>query len=246
MDRLIYVAMTGAKHTLGQQATVAHNLANASTTGFRAQLSVFQAVPLAGEGAATRVYVMDSTPRADFTPGPIQHTGRDLDVAVEGKGWIAVQATDGSEAYTRAGNLRINENGLLQTANGYNVVGDGGTIAIPADNTVAIGRDGTVSTIPAGNRPNQIATAGRIKLVNPDENGLVRGPDGLFRAGGGAVEADAAVKVVDGALEGSNVNAVEAMIGMIVLARQFDMQMKMLNNADSNDRQANQLLAVNR
>src|SRR5690554_5009115 len=154
MDRLIYVAMSGAKQTLSQQATVAHNLANASTNGFRAQLSVFRAVPVVGEGTPTRAFVVDTTPRADFTPGPIRHTGRELDVAIEGRGWIAVQAADGTEAYTRAGSLQVSANGLLQTRSGHNVLGDGGTIAIPADNQVMIARDGTVSTIPVGNRPN--------------------------------------------------------------------------------------------
>src|SRR5262245_19769599 len=148
MDRMIYTAMTGAKHTLGQQATVAHNLANVSTGGFRSELSVFRAVPLVGEGAPTRAFVVDSTPGSDFTPGTIQNTGRDLDLAVQGKGWIAVQAPDGTEAYTRAGSLKLNVNNVLTTAAGHVVMGDGGPLAIPADTQVTIGADGTVSTVP--------------------------------------------------------------------------------------------------
>lgn len=247
MDRLIYVSMTGAKHALGQHATVAHNLANASTTGYRAQTSAFRAVPILGEGAPTRAFVVDSTPVADFTPGPIQHTGRELDVAVEGKGWIAVQAADGSEAYTRHGSLQVNANGVLQTRSGNSVLGDGGTIAIPSDTRVTIASDGTVSTVPTGNRPSQVAAVGRIKLVNPEESQLTRGADGLFRLrDGGSANADPRVKLVGNAVEGSNVNVVEAMISMISIARQFDLQVKMLQNADANERQADQLLSMTR
>jgi flagellar basal-body rod protein FlgF len=242
---MIYLAMSGAKQSLGQQSTVAHNLANLTTTGFRAETSVFRAVPVVGDGAKTRAFVVDSTPGADFTPGVVQHTGRDLDVAVQGKGWIAVQAPDGSEAYTRSGSLQINANGLLQTRNGNAVLGDGGPVSIPNDTLVTIASDGTVSTVPTGNRPAANSVVGRIKLVNPPENSLERGNDGLFRVRGGApAAADANVHLASGALESSNVNAVDAMVTMISLARQFDMQMKMLQNAETNARQAAQLLTV--
>lgn len=245
MDRMIYLAMSGAKQTLSQQATVAHNLANLSTNGFRAETSVFRAVPVIGEGAPTRTFVVDSTPGADFTAGVIQSTGRSLDVAVQGKGWIAVQAPDGSEAYTRAGSMQLSANGVLQTRAGHAVLGDGGTISVPVDTLVTIAGDGTVSTVPTGNRPSANSTVGRIKLVNPQESELVRGNDGLFRLrGGGAAPADAGTRVVAGSLESSNVNAVDSMIGMIALARQFDMQMKMLQNAEGNARQAAQLLTI--
>jgi flagellar basal-body rod protein FlgF len=245
MDRLIYVAMTGAKHTMLQQATVANNLANATTTGFRAQTAALRAAPVIGEGLPTRTFVVDSTPGADFRPGAIQHTGRDLDIAIEGRGWIAVQAADGSEAYTRSGSLEPNANGLLQTRGGLNVMGDGGPLSVPPDTRVSIGRDGTVSTVPEGNRPTQVSTLGRIKLVNPDENLLVRGSDGLFRMrDGSAAPAENQIRVVGGALESSNVNAVEAMVTMITLARQFDMQIKMMQNAEGNARQADQLLST--
>jgi flagellar basal-body rod protein FlgF len=244
VDRLIYVAMSGAKQTMLQQATVANNLANLTTTGFRAQQVAMRAAPVVGEGLPTRAFAVDSTPGADFRQGAIQHTGRDLDVAIEGRGWIAVQAADGSEAYTRAGSLEVSANGVLQTRGGLNVAGEGGPIAVPPDVRVSVGRDGTVSTVPEGNRPNQVAALGRIKLVNPEESQLVRGADGLFRLrDGGAAPADPQVRVVGAALEGSNVNAVDAMVGMIALARQFDLQIKMLQHAENNDRQAGQLLA---
>jgi len=247
MDRMIYVAMSGAKQMLEQQSVVANNLANASTNGFRAQLSAFRAVEVFGEGAPTRAFVADSTPGADFTPGAIQQTGRELDVAIEGAGWIAVQTADGSEAYTRNGSFQVNVNGVLQTRNGLSVLGDGGPIAIPADARVTIAGDGTLSTIPNANQPAQVTPLGRIKLVNPPEGQLVRGDDGLFRMRGGAqADVDAKVKVHGGALEASNVNVVEAMVNMISISRQFDMQMKILQNADVNDRQATQLISMTR
>jgi len=246
MDRMIYVAMTGAKHILEQQAVVAHNLANASTTGYRAAASAFRAVPVQGDGLPTRTFVVDSTPAANFEPGPLQHTGRDLDVAVQGTGWIAVQANDGSEAYTRNGSLQVSTNGLLQTRNGLNVVGEGGPIAIPADSNITIADDGTVSAVSTMPPPKSVNVLGRIKLVNPSEAQLVRGGDGLFRlADGSGAEADAKVQLAAGALEGSNVNPVEEMISMISLARSFDMQMQLLSNAKQNATQASQILAVN-
>jgi flagellar basal-body rod protein FlgF len=246
MDRMIYVAMSGAKQMLTQQAVVANNLANANTTGFRAQVAAFRSAETLGDGAATRAFVVDSTPGADFTPGAIQSTGRDLDVAIEGAGWIAVQTPDGSEGYTRNGSLQVNVNGVLQTRNGLSVLGEGGPIAIPENVRITVGADGTVSTVP-NTGAQQVQNLGRIKLVNPPEQSLYRGDDGIFRARAGTqVDSDPKVKVQGGSLESSNVNVVEAMVGMIALARQFDMQMKVLQNADGNDRQATQLLSVSR
>jgi flagellar basal-body rod protein FlgF len=243
MDRMIYTAMSGAARILEQQAVVAHNLANVSTNGYRTDTSVFREVAVRGEGLATRSFVIDSTPGADFAPGPINTTGRDLDVAVQGQGWIAVQAADGSEAYTRNGAFQISPNGVLQTASGLNVAADGGNISIPADTLVTIAADGTVSGVPTGTKPGSVVTLGRIKLVNPDERLLLKGADGLFRlAAGGSAEADTNVVLAPGALEGSNVNAVETMVSMITLARQFDMQMKLLQTADKNAQEASQLL----
>ena len=246
MDRLIYTAMSGAKHILEQQATTAHNLANASSTGCRAQIDAFRAVPVVGDGMPTRAFVVDATVGADFTGGPIQRTGRELDVALQGKGWLAVQSGDGSEAYTRAGALKLSENGVLQTAAGLPVQGEGGPIAVPPGVTVAIASDGTVSTISTDTKPGPATVLGRLKLVNPPEQALVRGGDGLFRQKDGkAAEADSTVKLASGALEGSNVNPVEAMVNMISLARQFETQMSLLKNAESNAGKATQILALN-
>jgi flagellar basal-body rod protein FlgF len=245
MDRLIYTAATGAKHILEQQATTSNNLANLSTTGFRAQLDTFRAVPVVSEGLPTRAFVVDNTVGADFTAGPLQVTGRDLDVALKGKGWIAVQMQDGTEAYTRNGSLQISPNGILQTANGQTVMGEGGPIAIPPNTTVSVGKDGSISSLTTDTVPATSTVVGRLKLVNPDEKQLVRGDDGFFRTqDGAAAQADLSVTVTSGALEGSNVSAVDSMVNMISLARSLETQMSLLKNAENNAAKATQILAL--
>jgi len=246
MDRLIYTAMTGAKHVMMQQAGTANNLANASTTGFRAQEHRFRAVPVQGDGMPTRAFVVDASVQDVFDAGPLMFTGRNLDVAVEGRGWIALQMPDGSEAYTRAGSFDVNVNGLLQTKSGQTVAGEGGPINIPPDNNIEISPDGTISLVPTFGTPNNTNVIGRIKLVNPAETDLVRGDDGLFRLKSGQpAEADPNTKLVPSTLEGSNVNVVDAMVNLISLSRQFEMQIKMMQNADLNARSADKLLALN-
>ncbi|SDK12428.1 flagellar basal-body rod protein FlgF [Methylophilus rhizosphaerae] len=246
MDRLIYTAMTGAKHILEQQATTAHNLANATTTGFKAQIDSFRAVPVLGDGMPTRAFVVDATVGTDYKSGTLQQTGRDLDIAVQGEGWIAVQRTDGSEGYTRNGDLKINENGQLQTATGLNIMGDGGPISIPPDSTITIAKDGTISTVSKLATPSQTTIIGRIKLVNPPAASLKRADDGVFvTSNGQAAPLDPNVTVASGTLESSNVNVVETMVNMISLARQFEMQMKMLENAQNNAGKADQLFSMN-
>jgi flagellar basal-body rod protein FlgF len=248
MDRLIYTAMSGAAQSLEQQSVVANNLANASTTGFRAQLSAFRSVPMNFEntGSAdptTRTFVLSSTPTADYTPGPVQQTGNPLDVAIQGPGWLAVQAADGTEAYTRAGNLHVDANGQLVTANNLPVLGNGGPMSIPAGAEVTIGKDGTVNALISGDPATAIATVDQLKLVNPDPATITRGDDGLFRTSDGQpADADPAVTLAPASLEGSNVNAVSAMVDMITNARQFQMQTKMLDSANQMDQAANKLL----
>lgn len=245
MDKLIYTSMTGASHVMQQQATVAQNLANVNTPGFRAMIDAFRAVPLVGEGLPTRTFVVDSTAATDFSQGALQQTGRNLDVAVQGPGWIAVQMPDGSEAYTRNGSFQVAANGVLQTRDGQNVLGDGGTITIPPNTEVAIAKDGTISTVPSGTTPRPVSVVARIKLVNPPQNQMVRGDDGLFRTQDGrAAAADANVTVASGSLEGSNANTMDALVSMISLSRMFDMQMKMLTSADDNAKQAGSILNV--
>jgi flagellar basal-body rod protein FlgF len=245
MDRLIYTVASGTKHILEQQATTSNNLANVSTTGFRAQLDTFRAVPVRSEGMPTRAFVVDNTVGSDFSAGALQVTGRDLDVAVKGKGWIALQMPDGTEAYTRNGAFELSQNGILQTANGLTVAGENGPITIPPDTRVAVGTDGTISTLSTSTVPAAPTVLGRIKLVNPLEADLVRGDDGMFRLKDGAsAQSDPAVSVAGGALEGSNVSAVDAMVDMITLARSFETQMSLLKNAENNAAKATQLLAL--
>lgn len=246
MDRLIYTAMTGAKHVFMQQAGTANNLANASTIGFKAQEHRFRAVPVISEAMPTRAFVVDASVSDVMDEGPLMFTGRNLDVAVNGRGWLAVQLPDGSEAYTRAGSLDVDVTGLLQTKSGYPVAGDGGPINIPPDNRIEIAPDGTVSVVPTFGTPNNANAIGRIKLVNPPEADLVRGPDGLFRLRSGeAAPADEKIKLTSGTLEGSNVNVTDAMVNLISLSRQFEMQMKMMQTADANAQRADQLLSMN-
>jgi flagellar basal-body rod protein FlgF len=239
MDRMIYLSMTGAKATMQRQEVLANNLANASTPGFRAELTAFRAVPVQGSGAATRVYALESTPGYNAEPGAVQATGRNLDVAMKGNGWLAVQGLDGTEAYTRAGALDINNEGLLVTKTGLTVLGDGGPITIPANAAVQIAPDGTVSAAVGNANPQSV---GKLKLVTP-EVPLQRGEDGLFRGADGDLPADANARVQDSALEGSNVSPVETMIAMIAAARQFEQQMKMVHSAQEKEQAATKLLS---
>lgn len=245
MDRMLYVAMSGARETALAQARNTHNLANASTTGFKASLDAFASLPVAGPVHPTRTYAQTQDMQVDFSPGALQATGRDLDVAVNGEGWIAVQAPDGTEGYTRAGDLRVDAFGQLTTGTGLPVLGDGGPIAIPPFETLEVGNDGTISIRPLGQEANALAFVDRIRLVNPDPAELVRGDDGLIRHVD-AVEqpADAAVTLVAGVLESSNVNTVDAMVRMIDLARHFEMQVKMMKTAEDNDAASAALLRM--
>ena len=243
MDRMIYLSMAGAKALMQRQDALTHNLANAGTDGFRADLMTARAVPVRQEGTATtRVYNVETTTGFDAAPGPARQTGNALDIAVRGSGWLAVIGEDGTEGYTRDGGLMVDDQGMLRTRRGLAVMGDGGPITIPQNAEVAIGSDGNVSA-KVGNQPS--LPVGQLKLVDPPAAELAQGADGLVRLrSGDPADADPNVRVADGVLEGSNVNVVEAMVSMISISRQFDMQMKILQNADGNDRQASQILSM--
>jgi len=244
MDRLIYTAMTGANAAANRQAVLANNLANASTNGFRAELSAYRAVPLRGDGASTRVFALEATAGHSDAPGPAMRTGRDLDAMAEGNNWFAVQGLDGTEAYTRNGSFAISPQGTLLTSNGLTVLSDGGApISIPNDATVSLGFDGTISAKLVNQPPTTVA---RLKMVTPTaDDPLKRGEDGLFRPGSGdPLPNNGNARMLTGVLEGSNVNTVETMVGMIQTARQFEVQMRLLSTAESNDRSAGQLLSV--
>ena len=243
MDKLIYTAMTGAKSLMLQQAAVSNNLANADSTGFRAEVNRLRAVPVQSESLPSRAFVVDAGLGTNFSEGPMKFTGRNYDVAVQGKGFFAIRTADGKEAYTRDGSFTVSADGVLQTRSGQPVMGDGGPITIPPDNEIAIGKDGTISATPSSGAVNTVNVVGRLKLVNPSEQNLERGDDGLFRTKDGQpLQLDENVQVASGYLEGSNVNVAEEMVQMISLSRQFEMQTSMLTNAQDNDKAAVQMM----
>jgi flagellar basal-body rod protein FlgF len=243
MDRMLYVSMTGAKQILEAQGIVAHNLANVATGGFRADLHAFASQAIPGDGFPTRINAYNGGAGISVEAGPLAQTGRPLDVAVRGEGWLAVQAPDGTEAYTRAGDLRLTPDGGLVTATGLPVLGDGGPVSLPPFDQIEIGGDGTITVVPQGIGAANASAVARLKLVNPPAAQLVKGADGLVRTNDGApAPADAAVTVVGGSLEGSNVNTARALVEMIELQRMFDMQVRLMQTADQNAQTAQRLL----
>lgn len=245
MDRIIYTSMTGANAAAHRQAVLSNNLANVSTNGFRAEMSTFRSVPLQGDGATTRVFALEATSGHLNTAGPAKTTGRNLDAMAIGNAWFAVQGLDGLEAYTRAGSFDVSATGQLVTPSGLPVLSDGGApIDIPPGAEVTMGADGTITAKAAGQPP---AAVGRLKLATPTQDDpLKRGDDGLFRpASGNPMPNDATARMLSGTVEGSNVNAVECMVGMIAASRQFEQQMRLLQTAETNDKTAAQLLSMN-
>lgn len=236
MDRSLYIAMSGAKQTQVAQTINSNNLANSQTTGFKSDLQQFRSMPVFGPGYPTRVYAMAENPGTDFSPGTIHTTGRELDVAIKGEGWIAAQGPDGQEVYTRAGSLHVTPNGQLLTGNDLPVLGDNGPMIIPEADKIEIGRDGTISLIPLGDNASTLAEVGRIKLINPALENLEKAENGLLTLKPDVEPpvADANIVLVQGALEGSNVNVVEALVEMIELARHFELQVKTMKTSDEN------------
>lgn len=246
MDRLVYTAMTGASQTMNRQAAIAHNLANVTSTGYKAEehrLRAAQVLTESGSALPTRAFVVDASAYTDYSAGAMQYTGRNLDVAVQGKGWLVVTLPDGSEGYTRNGSLEISANGVLQTRAGYPVAGDGGSITIPPDSKIAIGADGTISVVNETGSQAAVNAVGKLKLVNPAQDSIVRGENGFFKMEDGSTAAtDTTVTVAGSYLEASNVNSVEQMVAMISLSRQFEMQMKAITTAETNDKSATQII----
>ncbi len=245
MDKYLYLAMNGAAQAMLAQQNNANNLANVSTVGFKAALDQFQSQPLSGPGYADRVYATDEHAGANLQTGAVMATGRDLDLAINGDGWLAVQADDGSVAYTRRGDLRIDPTGLLLNGANQIVLGEGGPITIPEFESLVIGRDGTISIRAAGQDASTLVGVDRLRLVNPPKDQLYRGEDGLFRTRDGLeAPADAAISVTSGALEASNVNAVDAMVRMIDYARYYEHQVKLMKLASENDAASARLMRM--
>lgn len=246
MDKLLYIAASGAKQDLLGTSVRANNLANAQTTGFKAQLEQARAMPAFGEGLPTRVFSMTENPSNNYEGGPMIQTHRDLDVAIQGDGWLSVLDAQGNEAYTRAGSLQLGADGALEDAHGRRIVGDVGEFFLPIPlSNINIATDGTVSVRPQGAPETVLEEVGRLKFVNPNVRDMERGEDGLFRLKSGQDAAeDIGVRVITGMLESSNVNAVEEMISMIGLQRHYELQVKMMKKADSMDMRGNMLMRI--
>lgn len=247
MDKLLYIATSGAKQDLLGTALRANNLANAQTVGFKAQLEQARAMPAYGEGLPTRVFSLTESPTNNYEGGAMMQTGRDLDVAIQGDGWFAVQDAQGGEAYSRNGSFQLSAEGVLEDSHGNPVMGDGGGplyLPLPLEN-LNIASDGTVSVRPQGAPETILEEVGRIKLVKPEYSDLARGGDGLFRMKDGTNAAeDETVRVATGMLEGSNVNAVDEMVNMMNLQRHYELQVKMMKQAEELDTRANTLLRI--
>lgn len=245
MDRMLFMAMNGAKHVEWQQSATSNNLANVNTGGFKADQVAFRALPVIGDGTPTRTYVVANTVGADMTQGPLQQTGSPSDFAIGGPGFFAVQGPDGNEAYTRAGGFVLDDSGIMRTKSGLPILSDGGPIVIPVGSEVQVGTDGTVYSVPTTGPIQTPSVVAKIKLVNPGDKALYKGGDGLFRMNDGTTAADDGdVHVVSGALEGSNVNVVDSMVQMISNGRMYDMNVKMMTTANQDDQQADQLLSI--
>ncbi len=246
MDKALYIAMTGARHNMLAQTAHANNLANLNTNGFRADFTQARSMPVYyGPGQPTRAYSLTESPVADFRQGSLNVTGRDMDIALQGEGFIAVQAPDGTEAYTRAGNLEIDANGVLRTANGLAVIGNAGPIALPPLQKLSIGSDGTLSLVALGQGPEAMVEVDRIKLVNPALQNLEKGEDGLVRQRDGLIAPPAVdVRLASGVLEGSNVSAIHEFTQILSLNRQYEMQVKLMKDVEQNAEVSSQLLRI--
>ncbi|WP_221074032.1 flagellar basal-body rod protein FlgF [Agarivorans aestuarii] len=247
MDQLLYISMTGAKQNMHSLAVRGNNLANANTTGFKADLENARSMQAFGPGMPSRVFAMTERPTQNFTDGLLKTTGRDLDVAIKGEGWISVQDKDGNEALSRNGNFTISAAGVLQTMQGQAVLGNQDApiiIPLPVEK-LEINEDGTIEIRPEGAPADALEEVNRIKLSKPFAGELTKGDDGLFRATNGQpFQPDATVELVKGALEGSNVNPVQEMTHMISMQRQFEMQIKMMKAAEENEKATNSLLRL--
>ncbi|MEJ3647619.1 flagellar basal body rod protein FlgF [Pseudomonas bubulae] len=245
MDKYLYVAMTGASQNALAQKAHANNLANISTSGFQRDLEQARSMPVFGDSFPARAFALTERPATDFSQGALVETGRDLDVAVSGDGWLAVQAPDGSEAYVRTASMNVDALGILRAGNGMPIMGNGGPIAVPPQQQIEVGEDGTISIRAQGEGPRVMAQVDRIKLVQPDLKTMSKGLDGLIHTNDGQpAPADANVRVTSGFLQASNVNAVDEMTSVLALSKQFELHIKMMNTAKEDDQAMTRVLSI--
>ena len=239
MDKLIFTAVSGAERLLRSQQVHANNLANMETTGFRANLELSTAQSLSGSGFDDRHYARMQSDTVSARSGPVKETGRDLDVAVTGNGYLAVQ-WQGGEAYTRAGAIEIDADGAL-SVNGHALLGEGGPVVLPPHNAVTIGADGSISVLAPGTADMQVID--KLRLVNAEAGEVTKNEGGLIVSRSGQpLATDPAVTVRGRHLEGSNVSAVEEMVATMSLNRTFEIQMKLFKANDSMTEAGNRLL----
>lgn len=246
MDHAIYTALGGANAALHRQTVISHNLANANTHAFRAQLAAFRAIPILGAGDATRTQVVESTPQVDFTPGPLQHTGRMLDIGLPANGWLTVEMAPGAIAYTRNGHIQTDSEGQLHIA-GLRLLSNGAPIVIPSQEHITLAPDGTISAQDPNGAGSVPTVVGRIDIIEATAGQLRRGDDGLFYRADNqpdTLPVGPHLQLIPETLEGSNVNAMDSAAQMIATARRFEMCMSVISGVEKNEKSANQLLAI--
>ncbi|HWW68738.1 MAG TPA: flagellar basal body rod protein FlgF [Duganella sp.] len=240
MDALIYTAVSGAERALRGQQVRANNLANIDTGGFRANMELATAQTVQGYGYDDRHMSQLQANSVSTRQGTLKATGRELDVAVSGVGFLAVDGPTG-EAYTRAGNMALDENGTLRI-NGNVVLGEGGPITLPEYSKIDIGADGTISIQNPGTTTMQ--TVDKLRLVKAEASELTKNEAGLLVARSGVpLPTDPTVVIRSGHLEGSNVSAVEEMVATMSLNRTFEIQMKLFKASDSMAETGNRLIS---
>ena len=244
MDKAIYLAMASGQNIMSAQAVHANNLANANTSGFQSDFEQARSLTVDhAAGLTARAYAITEQAGTNFSRGALIETGRDLDIAIEGEGWIAVQGKDGKEAFTRAGSLQVSPFGQLVTGNGLPVLGNGGPIAIQPFDTITLGKDGTITIQPEGQGAEVLAVVDRIKLVSPDYKELSKGLDGLIRRNDGQEqEFDPSIRLRAGFVESSNVDTVNELTQIMALSRQFEINIKMMKTIEENASAASSVL----
>lgn len=245
MDRMIYTALTGMNAALARQRAVASNLANAQTTGFRAETFSLKPLTLRGPQLEARAMTEGAVRGADMSAGRVVPTGRPLDIAVRGGALIALQATDGSEVYSRRGDLTVGVGGVLENGDGRPVIGEAGPITVPPGREVTIATDGSVLAADPAAPDAPAENIGRIKLASPAGSAILKDLDGFLRVpDGGVLPADPTAEVEAGALEQSNVDTSATLIEIIEAQRSFERRSKLFSTAGEIDQAGSRLMSL--